>query len=71
MPLDYLQQEFVGRTLQSFVSAIIEREGKLSPLARYDYSELGILLIAVTLLNLFIPILIVWFIQKSKLKTFE
>jgi len=36
-----------------------------------DYSELGILLIAVTLLTLLIPIIAVWIIQNSKFKTNE
>jgi hypothetical protein len=36
-----------------------------------DYSELGILLIAVTLLTLLIPIIAVWIVQKSKFKTNE
>tara|TARA_Y100000588_G_scaffold211515_1_gene225639 strand:- start:328 stop:1602 length:1275 start_codon:yes stop_codon:yes gene_type:complete len=36
-----------------------------------NYSELGILLITVTVLTLFIPILFVIFIQKTKLKTSE
>ena len=36
-----------------------------------DYSELGILLIVVTLLTLITPIVTVWFIQKSKFHTKE
>tara|TARA_B100001250_G_scaffold124565_1_gene105876 strand:- start:1371 stop:2984 length:1614 start_codon:yes stop_codon:yes gene_type:complete len=36
-----------------------------------DYSELGILLITVTILTLLVPILFVIFIQKTKLKTSE
>ena len=36
-----------------------------------DYSELGILLITVTLLSLLIPIIAVWIIQKSKFRTNE
>jgi len=36
-----------------------------------DYSELGILLIIVTLLTLCIPIVAVWLVQKSKFKTDE
>jgi hypothetical protein len=36
-----------------------------------DYSELGILLIIVTLLTLFTPIIAVWLVQKSKFKTDE
>ena len=36
-----------------------------------DYSELGILLIAVTLLTLLIPIIAVWIVQNSKFKTNE
>ena len=36
-----------------------------------DYSELGILLITVTLLTLIIPIIAVWIIQNSKFKTNE
>ena len=36
-----------------------------------DYSELGILLVTVTLLTLLIPIIVVWIVQKSKFKTNE
>ena len=36
-----------------------------------DYSELGILLIAVTLLTLLIPIIAVWIVQNSKFRTNE
>ena len=36
-----------------------------------DYSELGILLITVTLLTLFIPILFVFIIQKTRFRTLE
>ena len=36
-----------------------------------DYSELGILLITVTILILIVPIIFVLFIQKTKLKTSE
>ena len=36
-----------------------------------DYSELGMLLIVVTLLTLIIPIITVWFIQKSRFYTKE
>jgi len=36
-----------------------------------DYSELGLLLISVTILTLLVPILFVIFIQKTKLKTSE
>ena len=36
-----------------------------------DYSELGILLITVTLLTLILPILFVFIIQKTRFKTFE
>ena len=36
-----------------------------------DYSELGILLISVTLLTLLIPIIAVWIVQQSKFKTNE
>ena len=36
-----------------------------------DYSELGILLISVTLLTLCLPIIAVWLVQKSKFKTNE
>ena len=36
-----------------------------------DYSELGILLIIVTLLTLCVPIIAVWLVQKSKFKTDE
>jgi len=39
--------------------------------SKADYSELGILLIVVTLLTFIIPILTVWFIQKTKFKTLE
>jgi hypothetical protein len=40
-------------------------------LSSADYSELGILLIIVTLLTLFTPIITVWLVQKSKFKTDE
>ena len=40
-------------------------------LSSADYSELGILLIIVTLLTLFTPIIAVWLVQKSKFKTDE
>ena len=36
-----------------------------------DYSELGYILISVTLLTLFIPIIFVFVIQRTKLKTNE
>tara|TARA_B100000214_G_scaffold39430_1_gene24729 strand:- start:651 stop:866 length:216 start_codon:yes stop_codon:yes gene_type:complete len=36
-----------------------------------DYSELGILLITVTLLTLILPILFVFIIQKTRFKTLE
>jgi hypothetical protein len=36
-----------------------------------DYSELGILLIIVTLLTLCTPIIAVWLVQKSRFKTNE
>ena len=36
-----------------------------------DYSELGMLLIVVTLLTLIIPIMTVWFVQKSRFRTKE
>jgi len=36
-----------------------------------DYSELGMLLIVVTLLTLIIPTITVWFIQKSRFHTKE
>ena len=36
-----------------------------------DYSELGMLLIVVTLLTLIIPIITVWLIQKSRFYTKE
>ena len=36
-----------------------------------DYSELGMLLIVVTLLTLIIPIITVWFVQKSRFRTKE
>ena len=36
-----------------------------------DYSELGILLIIITLLTLCVPIMAVWLVQKSKFKTDE
>ena len=36
-----------------------------------DYSELGSLLIAVTILTLVLPILFVFIIQKTKFKTSE
>jgi uncharacterized membrane protein len=40
-------------------------------LSSADYSELGILLIIVTLLTLSTPIITVWLVQKSKFKTDE
>jgi hypothetical protein len=40
-------------------------------LSTADYSELGILLIIVTLLTLCAPILAVWLVQKSRFKTNE
>jgi hypothetical protein len=40
-------------------------------LSTADYSELGILLIIVTLLTLCTPIIVVWLIQKSRFKTNE
>ena len=40
-------------------------------LSTADYSELGILLISVTLLTLLVPILAVWLIQRSKFRTNE
>ena len=40
-------------------------------LSSADYSELGILLIIVTLLSLCTPIITVWLVQKSKFKTDE
>ena len=42
-----------------------------SVLGTADYSELGILLIIVTLLTLCAPIMAVWLVQKSKFKTDE
>ena len=36
-----------------------------------DYSELGILLISVTLLTLLVPILAVWLVQKTRFRTNE
>ena len=40
-------------------------------LSTADYSELGILLIIVTLLTLCAPIIAVWLIQKSRFRTNE
>ena len=40
-------------------------------LSTADYSELGILLIIVTLLTLCAPIIAVWLVQKSRFKTNE
>jgi hypothetical protein len=40
-------------------------------LSTADYSELGILLIIVTLLTLCTPIIVVWLIQKSRFRTNE
>jgi len=40
-------------------------------LSTADYSELGLLLIIVTVMTLCIPIVTVWVIQQSKFKTDE
>ena len=40
-------------------------------LSTADYSELGILLIIVTLLTLCTPVIAVWLVQKSKFRTNE
>jgi len=40
-------------------------------LSTADYSELGILLIIVTLLTLCTPIVAVWLVQKSRFRTNE
>ena len=60
----YLNEIFIiTREVKDKISGVIQ--------SKADYSELGILLIVVTLLTLIIPILTVWFIQKSKFKTLE
>jgi hypothetical protein len=60
----YLNEIFIiTREVKDKISGVIQ--------SKADYSELGILLIVVTLLNLIIPILIVLFIQRTKFKTSE
>ncbi len=60
----YLNEIFIiTREVKDKISGVIQ--------SKADYSELGILLIVVTLLNLIIPILIVLFIQRTKFKTRE
>jgi hypothetical protein len=60
----YLNQIFtVTREVKDKITGIIQSTA--------DYSELGILLIVVTLLTLITPIVTVWFIQKSKFHTKE
>ena len=62
-----------GARSRDFVKALIKVKDKATNaiLTTADYSELGLLLITVTILSLFVPILFVVFIQKTKLKTFE
>tara|TARA_A100001011_G_C14289689_1_gene835556 strand:+ start:19 stop:1623 length:1605 start_codon:yes stop_codon:yes gene_type:complete len=60
----YLNQIFtITREVKDKITGIIQSTA--------DYSELGILLIVVTLLTLITPIFTVWFIQKSKFHTKE
>ena len=60
----YLNEIFVvTRAVKDKVTNVI--------LSTADYSELGIILISVTLLTLLVPILAVWLIQKSKFRTNE
>ncbi len=60
----YLNEIFiVTRAVKDKVTDVI--------LSTADYSELGILLISVTLLTLLVPILAVWLIQRSKFRTNE
>ena len=60
----YLNQIFtITRQVKDKLTGVIESSA--------DYSELGMLLITVTLLTLLIPIIAVWIIQKSKFKTNE
>ena len=60
----YLNQIFtITREVKDKITGLIQSTA--------DYSELGILLIVVTLLTLITPIVIVWFIQKSKFHTKE
>ena len=60
----YLNEIFIiTRAVKDKVSGAV--------LSTANYSELGILLIIVTLLTLFIPIMTVWLVQKSKFKTDE
>ena len=60
----YLNEIFViTRTVKDKVTDAV--------LSSADYSELGILLIIVTLLTLCTPIITVWLVQKSKFKTDE
>jgi len=60
----YLNEIFViTRVVKDKVTDVV--------LSTADYSELGILLISVTLLTLLVPILAVWLIQRSKFRTNE
>ena len=60
----YLNEAFIiTREVKDKVTSAI--------LTTADYSELGLLLITVTILTLFVPILFVIFIQKTKLNTSE
>ena len=60
----YLNEIFtVTREVKDKVTNVI--------LSAADYSELGLLLITVTLLTLVVPVLFVLFIQKTKLNTSE
>jgi hypothetical protein len=60
----YLNQIFtITREVKDKITGIIQSTA--------DYSELGILLIVVTFLTLTVPVLTVWFIQRSKFKTQE
>ena len=53
----------VTRAVKDKVSGVI--------VSTADYSELGILLISVTLLTLLVPILAVWLVQKTRFRTNE
>ena len=60
----YLNEIFViTRAVKDKVTGVV--------LTTADYSELGILLIIITLLTLCAPIIIIWLVQKSKFKTNE
>jgi len=60
----YLNEIFV-------ITRVVKDKVTDAVLSTADYSELGILLVIVTLLILCAPIIIVWLVQKSKFKTNE